>query len=87
MARTPVKMPVRKPIKLPTTKSAMPMFKGERPATRVPRNGRVSPIRDTMARSGPDAPARKVVAAPTPTGVGSANAIRTSKGRKGAMSF
>lgn len=55
---------------------------GLRPATRKPRDGRASPIVDTMARTMPDAPVRKAKVDGS-----TVNQVRTSKARPGAKVF
>lgn len=53
-----------------------------RPTTRKPRDGRASPIVDTMARTMPDAPVRKAKVDGS-----TVNTYRTSKGKPGSKVF
>lgn len=56
---------------------------GLRVTTRVPRDkSKVSPIKDTMARTMPDAPVRKAK-----TDGSTVNQVRTSKARPGSKVF
>ena len=57
---------------------------GLRPTTRKPRDGRVSPIANTMAKSQPDAPKRRGSGGPVPSASAGPTTFRTSvlRGKK-----
>lgn len=60
---------------------------GLRPTTRKPRDGRASPLVNTMARTQADAPARSGGGGSAPVVTTSPVAVRTSKQRKGAKEY